>query len=145
MKGAAGVAVIVIVVIASAVLVLQATAASSSQPLPVAYGFGGATGWVQGKVKPHDLYFGAGGSLLVRGLRWTTWTQNAAIGRGVRWTDNCVPDCADGRYAKVPAVLTLSRVRRHRRSGYFTRLLLQWSAGGQQHTILFRWLKGSWY
>jgi hypothetical protein len=145
MKGVAGVTVVVVIVIASAVLVIQATAASSSQPLPVAYGFGGATGWVQGAVKPSDLYFGTGGSFLVHGLNWESWTQNAAIGRGMRWTDNCVPDCADGTFAKVPAEVTLSRVRRHGGSEYFTRLLLQWSSGGKPHKMLFRWLKGSWY
>jgi hypothetical protein len=145
MKGFAGVAAIVMVVIASAVLIIQAAAASSSQPLPVAYGFEGASGWVNPAVKPHDLYFGAGGSLQVRGLRWESWTQNAAIARGVRWTDNCVPDCASGSYAKAQVELTLSRVRKHRGSDYFTRVLLQWTTGGQQHTELFRWLKGSWY
>lgn len=145
MKGVAGVAAIVVIVGASVVLAITAAAASSSQPQPVGYGFGGATGWVHGTVKPHDLYFGAGGSFLVRGLRWASWTQNAAIGEGIKWTDNCVPTCAQGRYAKVPAEMTLSRVRRHGGLSYFTRLLLQWNADGMQHKILFRWLHGSWY
>ncbi len=108
----------------------------------MAYGFDGHAGWRHGAVEPHAIYFGAGGSLLIRGLRWENWTQNAAIGRGVRWADSCVPNCAAGGYDKNPVVITLSRVRKHAGGGYFTRLLLQWTTGSKVHKELFRWFRG---
>jgi hypothetical protein len=109
MKGVAGAAAIVAVVIGVAVLASRAS-------LPVAYGFDGSSGWSHGQVKPHAIYFGVGGNLLVRGLKWVTWSQSDAVARGVRWSDRCVPSCAAGPYIKVPAQMSLSRVRIRRAS-----------------------------
>ncbi|HET9896041.1 MAG TPA: hypothetical protein VFQ44_14025 [Streptosporangiaceae bacterium] len=142
MRGITGVAAIVIVVVGMAVLADGVTAASSSQPLPVVYGAGGHSGWQHGTIRPGVIYFGAGGSLLIRGLRWQSWTQNAAIGRGVRWADSCVPTCAAGNYARSPVEVTLSRVRKHAGGAYFTRLLLQWSTSGKDHKTVIRWFRG---
>jgi hypothetical protein len=139
MKGVAVVAAIVAVVIGVAVLAIRVTAASSSASPPVAYGFDGSSGWAHGQVKPRAIYFGAGGNLLVRGLNWISWSQGAAVGRGVRWFNRCVPTCAAGKYIKVPAEMSLSRVRIRDDVSYFSRITLQWTIGGRRYKSAYRW------
>jgi hypothetical protein len=143
MKGVAGVAVIVTIMAGMAVLALRMTAASSAQPPPVAYGFDGSSGWQHGVVKPRTIDFGAGGSLLVRGLRWAGWSQQAAVARGVRWADSCDPDCASGGYLKSRATLTLSGIKVHGGLRYFSRLLMRWKADGRMHRYVFHWSPGA--
>ena len=154
MKGVAGVAAIVMIMVGAAVLAIRITAASSAQTAsaqtassaqipPVAYGFDGSSGWQHGLVKPREIDFGAGGSLFIRGLRWADWTQRRAGAHGVRWADECTPDCASGRYLKSPAALTLSGVKVHAGLRYFSRLAVRWKAGGKIHEYVFHWSPGA--
>jgi hypothetical protein len=138
MKSVAVVAGIVAVVIGVAFLANQVTAASGPS-LPVAYGFDGSSGWTNGHVKPNAIYFGAGGNLLVRGLRWLSWTRKAARGLGVRWSDSCVPNCAAGRYIKVQVEMALSRVRIRHAVSYFSRMTLQWTINGRRYKSVYNW------
>lgn len=143
MKGVTWVAAIVAIVIAAAVLAIRITAASSSASLPVAYGFDGNSGWHHGVVKPRAIYFGAGGSLQVRDLSWTSWTRNAAVGRGVRWADNCVPTCAAGAFTKVAAEMSLSGVRERGEVRYFTIMILHWTIGTKHYKSVYGWSPGA--
>jgi hypothetical protein len=138
MKGVAGVATIVLIFIGIAVLAVRITAAASASPLPLAYGFDGSAGWQHGVIKPRDIDFGAGGGLLLRGLSWASWTQRTAVGSGVRWEDDCTPDCAAGAYVKSPARLTLSDVRVHAGLRYFARMTMSWTTAGRMHWYAFR-------
>jgi len=140
MKGMTGVAAIVVLVLG--VAAAKVAAAPRSVSLPLAYGFDGSSGWQGGQVTPRDIYFGAGGSLLVRGLHWASWTQKGAVGRGQKWMDNCDPSCAAGRYAKVNADVSLWRVRRHNGVSYFSRLTLRWTIAGKKYKTLFEWSPG---
>lgn len=142
MKGVAGGIAVIVAVIGIVVLAIRVTAAASATPLPLGYGFDGGSGWHHGKIKPHAIYFGTGGSLLIRGVSWTSWTQNAAIGNGVRWANSCVPNCAAGAYAKSRTVLTLSKVKVHEGIRYFSELTVLWMAGDRHHTTVFRWAPG---
>jgi hypothetical protein len=142
-RGVAAVIAIVVAVIGVTVAAAQVTVASSSASVPLAYGFDGSSGWSHGLVKPDVIYFGAGGSLLVRDLTWVSWTHNAAIGRGVRWSDNCGPTCAAGHYAKVPADMSLSRVRQRDGVSYFSRMTLQWTVGGKEYKSSYHWSGGA--
>ncbi|HUC60271.1 MAG TPA: hypothetical protein VMA95_22930 [Streptosporangiaceae bacterium] len=119
------------------------TAASSAQVPPVAYGFDGSSGWQHGHVKPHDIGFGAGGSLFVRGMSWADWSQRTAVGHGVRWADSCIPDCASGHYVKVRATLTLSGIKVHSGLRYFSKLTMQWKASGKTCKSVFHWRPGA--
>jgi hypothetical protein len=143
MKGVAGVTAVVVFLVGTAATVIGVTAAASAQPLPVAYGFDGASGWQHGQVRPHDIYFGAGGSLLVRGLTWSNWAQGSAVAHGVRWADDCTPTCAAGTYAKSRATLTLSAVLVHAGLRYFSKLTLQWTANDRKHETVFHWSSGA--
>jgi len=142
MKSVAGAAAIVVVAIGVTFLAIQVTAASNSESLPVAYGFDGSSDWSHGKVKPDAIFFGAGGNLLVRALRWVSWTQKAAVARGVRWLDSCVPSCAGGAYFKMPVKMSLSRVRIRGGVSYFSRMALYWSIGGRKHKSVYTWSHG---
>jgi hypothetical protein len=142
MKGIAGVAAIVVVVIGGIVFAVRMTAAASAAPLPLAYGFEGSTGWQRGEVRPHAIDFGTGGNLLVRGLAWSGWTQQAATASGVRWSYGCTPNCAAGTYSRTSATLALSDVRIHDGVRYFALLTMRWSSGGRMQREVFRWSPG---
>jgi hypothetical protein len=143
MKGVAGVSAIVVVMAGIAVAVIRMTAASSAPPPPLAYGFNGSSGWQDGTVKPRTIAFGAGGSLFLRGLRWSDWGQTAAEGQGIRWADNCRPDCASGAYLKSKATLVLSGIKVHDGFRYFSRLTMRWTASGRKYAVTFHWAPGA--
>lgn len=142
MKGVAGVAAIVAVITTVVAAVIGGTAASNPASLPVAFGFDGNSGWSHGEVKPHAIYFGAGGNLLIRGLSWVNWTQNAAAARGVRWSDRCLPTCAAGTYIKVPVLMRLSQARIRHGVKYFSRMTLQWTIDGRHYKSVYGWSPG---
>jgi hypothetical protein len=123
-------------------MAIRATAASSSPSLPVVYGFAGASGWQHPGIQPPAVYFGAGGSLLIRGLSWASWGDQQAIAHGSRWADNCDPTCATGKYAKVPAELTLAGVRVHDGMRYYSKLTTHWKVAGLPVTAVFTWGPG---
>jgi hypothetical protein len=59
--------------------------------------------------KPTDMLIACGdGNVWVRSLRWSTWTSLKATGVGTWQQNNCLPDCARGRFLDYPVTLTLS-------------------------------------
>jgi hypothetical protein len=64
------------------------------------------------KVRPPTVYFGAGGGLFARGLRWRDWGDRVAVGRGVAWQRSCEPSCAQGGYRRDRAKLRLAQPAR---------------------------------
>jgi hypothetical protein len=145
MKSVLGVPVAVIVLagMAVAAVLIRSGASGASPALPVAYGFDGHEGWAGGEVRPHAVYFGAGGSLFVRGLRWASWNQADASGRGIRWADSCVPDCAAGSYVRSAAEITLRRVRDHDGQPFLAAMTIVWSANGTLRRETFLWSTGT--
>ena len=140
MKKVLGIVGAVVVLAGLAIAAAMITSsASASQSRPVAYGFGGHQGWAHGLIRPRNVYFGAGGSLFVRNLTWSSWNQARARGRGIRWADSCNPNCATGSYVKSAATVTLRQVRRHHGQPYFSRMTLVWRAGSRLHKQIFRW------
>jgi hypothetical protein len=121
------------------VLAVRTTPASGTASRPVAYGFDGGSGWHAGQIMPRAIAFGAGGSLLVRQVTWSTWQHGAAHGRGVVWVNDCSPSCAQGSYTKSPATLTLSATRTHDGHAYYSRLVMTWSQNGQLQSDSYRW------
>ena len=145
MKSVPGIAIAVIVLagLAAAAVLIRSGASGASPALPVAYGFDGHDGWTGGEIRPRTVYFGAGGSLFVRGLIWASWNKAGASGRGIRWADSCVPDCAAGSYVRSAAEITLRRVRDHDSQPFFSAMTIAWSASGTLHREIFRWSKGT--
>jgi hypothetical protein len=60
-------------------------------------------------------------------LRWTVWSSGRAAGNGTVWFNTCTPDCADGRFQRMPLTLTATRAR----NGHFTRMTLHYHYRGQ--------------
>jgi hypothetical protein len=145
MKSVLGIAVAVIGLagLAAAAVLIRSGASGASPALPVAYGFDGHEGWAGGEVGPHAVYFGAGGSLFVRGLSWASWNQADASGRGIRWADSCVPNCAAGSSARSAANVTLSQVRDHDGQPFFSAMTIVWWVKGTLHQQTFRWSRGT--
>jgi hypothetical protein len=145
MKSVLGIAIAVIVLagLTAAAVLIRSGASGASPALPVAYGFDGHEGWAGGEVRPGAVYFGAGGSLFVRGLSWASWNQADARGGGIRWADSCVPNCAAGLYARSAAEITLSGVRDHDGQPFFSAMTIVWSAGGTSRRQTFQWSRGT--
>jgi hypothetical protein len=62
-------------------------------------------------------------SQYIAGLSWTSWKSNA-FGSGTLKVNDCVPNCATGKYIKYPILVVLWRAQSWpRHSGkYFSRL-----------------------
>ncbi len=110
---------------------MGAVSAASATSAPVMYGSdgGGPPGWSHGKVRPGAIYFGAGGDLFVRPLKWAKWGSYARA-RGTRRQNSCVPTCSRGTFINSQASVTLWRVRTHKGHLYYSRMTLSWTHNG---------------
>ncbi|GHF40343.1 MULTISPECIES: hypothetical protein [Streptomyces] len=65
----------------------------------------------------------ADGNNGLRGLRWKEWTARAAHGTGEQVANDCVPDCAGGRFHTFRVKVEVYRpVHRAGKAPYFSRL-----------------------
>jgi hypothetical protein len=62
----------------------------------------------------------------VEGLTWSAWTATAAAGHGTLLENQCVPNCAEGKFAKYPVAVTLSGVMPSAEGPWFRRLTVTW-------------------
>jgi hypothetical protein len=62
----------------------------------------------------------------VEGLTWADWTASAARGQGTLLENQCVPNCADGKFAKYPVTVALFAVQPSSKGPWFSRLTLTW-------------------
>jgi len=95
-------------------------------------------------VRPRAIYWGAGGSLFVKGLRWAHWNRTSAWGRGTRWANTCDPNCGSGNYIRSPATATFWRWRWHLGHRYWTRLTLRWRHNGPHKHVYTHTAGGDW-
>lgn len=94
-------------------------------------------------VRPHIIDYTGDASAIVGGsdgssinhpghLKWTTYNKRQGIATGTIWIDNCLPDCADGRF-------TGSHVKVNAYSpsgGHFRRVKLTYNYQGHHHVDL---------
>jgi hypothetical protein len=69
----------------------------------------------------------ADAGIRIEGLTWVTWTDSAAAGHGTLWENQCVPSCAEGKFAKYPVAVALFAVRSSADGPWFSRLKLTWA------------------
>jgi len=69
----------------------------------------------------------ADAGLRIEGLTWADWTASATAGHGTLWENQCVPSCAEGKFAKYPVVVALSAARSSADGPWFSRLRLAWA------------------
>ncbi len=65
----------------------------------------------------------------IEGLSWAGWTATTARGHGTLWENQCVPDCAEGKFARYPVAVTLFAVKPSSEGPWFSRLTLTWERG----------------
>lgn len=64
--------------------------------------------------------------LRLEGLTWADWTASGAAGHGTLLENQCVPNCAEGNFAKYPVAVTLSGVKSSAEGPWFGRLTVTW-------------------
>lgn len=126
----------------AAAAALGAAVPASASTATVAYGFGYSSnsGWGHPLVRPGYLYIG-NGEVFVKNITWGSWGHWSASGHGTRWTDNCIPNCAQGTYHKKGIHIALWRVRYHNGQRYFSRMGWYWvnSRTGVHHKEIWYW------
>jgi hypothetical protein len=93
-------------------LVLQASpAAEGARDMPR---FAGCKSFfsppVQGVVRPRSIVLACGdGNFYLTGITWSRWGMQEALGIGVGHQNDCLPDCARGRFHSYRVALELDR------------------------------------
>ena len=64
----------------------------------------------------------ADGGIYVQKIKWDTWSQKGATGRGIFSENLCDPSCAEGERVTAPVVLTLSNLTEHNGKFYLRTL-----------------------
>jgi hypothetical protein len=57
---------------------------------------------------PESFVINCDGSLQVKDLKWSQWSESSATAAGIAEIDNCVPYCAAGRWRSDPVKMTLA-------------------------------------
>jgi hypothetical protein len=80
-------------------------ASSSSTPVPSVLTCAGKKA-----IKPSNYVLAcADANTYFNSIHWTSWTKTSATATAVFVQNNCVPTCAEGKFIKYPAKLTLSK------------------------------------
>ena len=83
-------------------------------------------GWSHLSVRPAWILIGEGGSPEAHVGHWSTWDQGEpnphATANATLWTDNCLPNCAQGHETAHRLVITLSVAKTHRGVRYYSRM-----------------------
>jgi hypothetical protein len=118
----------------------RSATATMATPPTVVYGFGNyGFGSLHATVKPDRIAFGTDGTHFITHLEWSRWQSSGAEAVGRYYIDNCVPDCAAGRYHVYRVTMLLSRVlSRHGRS-YFAGMTLRWTQSKAGVTRALSW------
>jgi hypothetical protein len=80
--------------------------------------------------KPELIFFTcADGGLYVEKIKWNTWSNEGATGRGVFSENLCEPSCAEGKRVRAPVNLTLSNLTEQNGKYYLRTLDISTSNG----------------
>ena len=109
-------------------LVMPTAASAATTPVV----FARVSGWSPASIRPAWILIGEGGSPTAHIPHWSTWDKGEpnphATANGTLWTDNCLPNCAQGKESVHRLVVTLSVVKTHRGVRYYSRMT--WSTPG---------------
>ena len=86
--------------------------------------------------KEFDIFCDGSGSLTK--LAWTNWNGTEATGTGVEYIDNCVPDCAQGKWQHENVIVVLWRgepVAHHRGQRAYSKMTLLYPVSGRTQTL----------
>jgi hypothetical protein len=126
-------------VVAALMAAAAASAATASVPKLVSSA-GPARAGRNPQVKPHTIIYTGDGSGLLAGtgkasrrpnfgrLDWTSWSATGAHATGANWIDNCLPNCASGRFTAFPVEIQAFRPRVVAGYKIFTRMKVSYTA-----------------
>jgi hypothetical protein len=91
-------------------------------------------------VKPATIDYTGDGSALVGGhdgtgirhpghLKWTKYNKRQGVADGLLWVDNCLPNCAQGRFTSTPVHVNVYSPG----NGHFRRLKLTYNYHGHHY------------
>jgi hypothetical protein len=86
---------------------------------------------VPGAVRPRSIIFACGdGNFYVTGITWSRWGMREALGIGVGHQNDCLPDCARGRFRSYRVAIQLDRALEcgHAKLPQFTHALWAFTA-----------------
>ena len=86
--------------------------------------------------KQFDIFCDGSGSLTR--LAWTSWNGTEATGTGVEYIDNCIPNCAQGKWQHENAIVVLWRaepVAHHKGQSAYSKMTLLFPASGKTQTL----------
>ena len=89
-------------------------------------------------VRPKEFDIFCDGSNALVKLAWTSWNGTEAIGTGVQYIDNCVPNCAQGKWQHENAIVVLWRgepVAHHKGQRAYTKMTLLYPASGKTQNM----------
>jgi hypothetical protein len=114
--------------------------ATMATPATVAYGFGNYSfGSLHATVRPDRIDFGTDGTHFITHLQWNRWTSSGAEAVGRYYMDDCVPDCAAGRYHVYQVTMLLSRALTRHGQSYFAGMTLRWTQAKVNQTRALSW------
>jgi hypothetical protein len=109
-------------------------------PTTVVYGFGNYSfGSLHAAVRPGRIEFGTDGTHFITHLQWSRWKSYGAQAVGRYYMDDCVPDCASGRYHVYQVTMLLSRAMTHNDQSYFAVMTLRWMQSKVSQTRALSW------
>lgn len=107
-----------------AVALVAASAASAAAAVPkIVSSDGPASAGRNPQVRPGVIIYTGDGSGVLAGrgrpsrrpkfgrLHWTSWSAAGARATGANWLNNCVPNCASGRFTAYPVAVRAFRPR----------------------------------
>jgi hypothetical protein len=89
-------------------------------------------------VRPREFTIFCDGSRYLTKLSWTSWNATEATGTGVDYVDNCLPNCAQGKWTHQNAIVVLWRSRgvpHHKGQSEYTKLTVLYPGSGRIATL----------
>ena len=89
-------------------------------------------------VRPTVFDIFCDGSAALVKLSWTSWNATEATGTGVSWVDNCVPNCAQGKWTRQNAIVVLWRakpVAHHKGQSAYSKMTLLYPGSGRTENL----------
>ncbi len=86
--------------------------------------------------KEFDIFCDGSGALVK--LAWTSWNGTEATGTGVQYVDNCLPNCAQGKWTHENVLVVLWRgepVAHHKGQKAYSKMTLLYPASGRTQTL----------
>ena len=89
-------------------------------------------------VRPREFIVFCDSSRYLTKLSWTSWNATEATGTGLDYVDNCVPNCAQGKWSHTEAIVVLWRTRpvpHHKGRSAYTKMTLLYPGSGRTQTM----------